>query len=66
MVQEKCPVVRSNLRTLERKLVFERAEQRVSFLVEQLVQKWDWAAYQGKATPDQQAQLKAAVQGPPP
>ena len=45
-------MVRSRLRTLERKLVIERAEQRISFLVEQLVKEWDWAAYQGKPSPD--------------
>ena len=45
-------MVRSKLRSLERKLVLERAEQRVGFHVDRLVQDWDLAAAQEKPRPD--------------
>jgi len=44
--------VRSRLRSLERKLVLERAEVQVEGLVSQLVQKWDWYAYKEWPLPD--------------
>ena len=45
-------MVNSRLRSLERKLVLERAEIQVAALVSQLVQKWDWYANEGRPLPD--------------
>jgi len=44
--------VRSRLRSLERKLVLERAEVQVEALVGQLVQKWEWYVNEGWPHPD--------------
>ncbi len=45
-------MVNSRLRSLERKLVLERAEVQVEALVIQLVQKWEWYAYEARPLPD--------------
>jgi len=42
----------SGSRSLERKLVLERAEVQVEALVSRLVQKWRWYAYEGWPFPD--------------
>ncbi len=45
-------MVRARLRSLERKLVLERADQGVRILVGDLVSKWYWAVEEGKPIPD--------------
>ena len=44
-------MVRARLRSLERKLVLERADQGVRILVGDLVSEWYWAVEEGKPIP---------------
>jgi len=45
-------MVRARLRSLEKRLVTERAESQVGVLVNTLVLRWDMAVLEGKPTPD--------------
>ena len=44
-------MVRTMLRALEKRMVMERADQRMSFLVRGLVSQWYWAVQKGKPIP---------------
>ena len=45
-------MARSRLRGLERKLVFQRAEDLVAELVQQLAEDWEWATHHEEPRPD--------------